>query len=1071
MTVDEKRLFDDLHDKRENQDKAFSDFTARNLRRSQSEKYSEEAHFIYELLQNADDAGATYTKFKVCEDKLLFLHNGKPFTISEDKEDANPYGDINAITAPAYSSKQSDTQKIGKFGVGFKAVYIYSDEPEIYSGHFNFKIVHQMVPVEVEKCLYEKKKEETLFVLPFKNLNCGAVIAKKLSEIESPLLFLNHLKSIDWQKDEEFHHYTKHEQPIAVYGSISVSRVDETNDNDKNEYYMFSKQVDLEEYGKHNILVGYLLDKDGYLITWQKRKVFCFFPTKTSYGMVAVMQAPFLLTDSREQVLQYEPVNKKLRRELANLMGDSLPILVKMSNEEVHLINDNLSGIVPYDYNETQSWARGYSNRGVTNGDDIKDFYESLKQHLCNDNLFLTRSGRYVSRNKIMLASSSLKKLVNREQLNLLMKTQDGELDFLDYETFMSFRTYLVKEIGIKEFDNESLIKRIDSNFMSLQSKEWVENLYENFKGMKRAKYCSFIKTNKGDYTSLYDKEDQPRLFAPVSTSENATNISQFLFIDAETYKNHKKFFDEQGVKEPDRLDYLNILLKKYENCSGLCDDEILSDFNLIREMLSDRNESENIEQMLDCVKTKYKVKSVSNGTCTMDFPFNTYFKTMKIEEYKKETQHDIKFFDIEFYINGGASKDEIKEFAKEVGVNDTILIDNVHYSDLTLPGEDGFHIVRKDEYEMSPYLVIQRNRVYTNYPKFRGMEDYDMLNFDKIGFDADFSKFIWKSILNYHVNNVSTSKGYCSKYYGKKTYYYEFESSLLKKLKEIKWIIKGDGTKVCPTNILKDEFHRIGYDRNDEWENALELGKDAQIEAEQQKTKEKDEIDNLFDDLITAKKAKALYDKFHDFSKDDISEFRNWVTNRRRYVEDNIDYTNTKNYDNGWGYSTNPNYVELFTSKTNVRKTEHYIGVKLYEGLLEKEKVKYQVPNNENSNEYGYDIKVLPNKLVRISVVKDKEIDDDTKYVPIGITKDQHKYMTESNTNRFTIIRIALKDLEIEFDRDIRDVYGAETDIDKDDHLRAKCDKLVRNFWSSKTAEDFHKMISEYYIQIHREL
>lgn len=179
MTEKEKLLFAKLHDKRKAQDEAFSDFTARNLRKNQTDKYSEEAHFIYELLQNADDALATYAKFELLEDKLLFRHNGKPFSISEDVEDAKPYGDINSITAPAYSAKQFDKQKIGKFGVGFKSVYIYTDEPEIYSGHFSFKIIHQIVPEVIEECAYERKENETLFIMRYKDVaNDRAVIEK-----------------------------------------------------------------------------------------------------------------------------------------------------------------------------------------------------------------------------------------------------------------------------------------------------------------------------------------------------------------------------------------------------------------------------------------------------------------------------------------------------------------------------------------------------------------------------------------------------------------------------------------------------------------------------------------------------------------------------------------------------------------------------------------------------------------------------------------------------------------------------------------------------------------------------
>ena len=49
----------------------------RGYKDSVVEKYSDQAHFIYELLQNADDALATTARFILEKDKLIFAHNGK----------------------------------------------------------------------------------------------------------------------------------------------------------------------------------------------------------------------------------------------------------------------------------------------------------------------------------------------------------------------------------------------------------------------------------------------------------------------------------------------------------------------------------------------------------------------------------------------------------------------------------------------------------------------------------------------------------------------------------------------------------------------------------------------------------------------------------------------------------------------------------------------------------------------------------------------------------------------------------------------------------------------------------
>lgn len=62
----------------------------RGLKMSVVEKYSDQAHFIYELIQNADDVGATEVRFVLLENELVFVHNGtRRFTVSDvETEDA-----------------------------------------------------------------------------------------------------------------------------------------------------------------------------------------------------------------------------------------------------------------------------------------------------------------------------------------------------------------------------------------------------------------------------------------------------------------------------------------------------------------------------------------------------------------------------------------------------------------------------------------------------------------------------------------------------------------------------------------------------------------------------------------------------------------------------------------------------------------------------------------------------------------------------------------------------------------------------------------------------------------------
>ncbi len=95
---------------------------------------------IYELLQNADDVRATSVSFRLDQDGLYFIHNGSiHFSVSDphcEGEDAGngALGHINSITSIANSSKTEAS--IGKFGVGFKAVFQYTQTPHIYDPEF-----------------------------------------------------------------------------------------------------------------------------------------------------------------------------------------------------------------------------------------------------------------------------------------------------------------------------------------------------------------------------------------------------------------------------------------------------------------------------------------------------------------------------------------------------------------------------------------------------------------------------------------------------------------------------------------------------------------------------------------------------------------------------------------------------------------------------------------------------------------------------------------------------------------------------------------------------------------------
>lgn len=163
------------------------------LRRLLADLYPDNAHFVYELMQNAEDAGATTIEFELADDALHVRHDGeRPFSLE----------DVESITSIGQSTKTDEHTKIGKFGVGFKAVFAYTDRPEIVSGDYAFAIEDLFVPVELDQSASDRW---TRFTFPFNRSDkpaatAAAEVDHALRDLSAQaLLFLTHIRQINYE--------------------------------------------------------------------------------------------------------------------------------------------------------------------------------------------------------------------------------------------------------------------------------------------------------------------------------------------------------------------------------------------------------------------------------------------------------------------------------------------------------------------------------------------------------------------------------------------------------------------------------------------------------------------------------------------------------------------------------------------------------------------------------------------------------------------------------------------------------------------------------------------------------
>lgn len=149
--------------------------------------YPDKAHFIFELLQNAEDAEATEATFALTPKQCTFEHNGKrKFTEN----------DVRSITGIHNSTKNKSTDQIGKFGIGFKSVFVYTLTPSVYSDQFAFQILRLVLPEQLD--IDANIGDLTRFVLPFNNPKKQAQTAYQeiKAGLEGLSLFSAHLKCL-----------------------------------------------------------------------------------------------------------------------------------------------------------------------------------------------------------------------------------------------------------------------------------------------------------------------------------------------------------------------------------------------------------------------------------------------------------------------------------------------------------------------------------------------------------------------------------------------------------------------------------------------------------------------------------------------------------------------------------------------------------------------------------------------------------------------------------------------------------------------------------------------------------
>src|SRR6266849_817632 len=369
----------------------------KGLRHSTVEKYADPVHFVYELLQNAEDQGATEAQFQLFANHLVFSHNGNPFTRQ----------DVENITGIGNSDKPQEN-KIGRFGIGFKSVFAITKRPEIYTileeRTFAFAIEHLVVPVPIHGNGDKSHQYNTQFIFPFiigQESSLYTKIRERLSSLGfETLLFLHNLESIEWQTETDHGVYLREVKGprCELCGESSVNgQFQQSSVN----YLVFTRNVSLSDNDRElDVRIAYRLDEKGKIIAEPNQKLAVYFPTEQETVLNFRLHGPFLLTDNRANIKIDNDTNIRLIQECAVLLGES----IQRINEGGLLSVDFLS-ILPIRKNNMPTL--------------FLPLYDQVLQTLKQYPLLPTADGMFASATEVKLArGADLRDLINDQQLS-----------------------------------------------------------------------------------------------------------------------------------------------------------------------------------------------------------------------------------------------------------------------------------------------------------------------------------------------------------------------------------------------------------------------------------------------------------------------------------------------------------------------------------------------------------------------------------------------------------------------------------------------------------------------------
>lgn len=754
--------------------------------------YDDRTHFIFELLQNAEDAlgrrgdqrGPRKVSFALTPTDLTLSHFGKPF----DEADVRSVCDIAESTKNEFS--------IGRFGLGFKSVYTVTDLPEIHSGDEDFAIEGYVFPKRAVRTA--RMEDETQIILPLRSKDSSATrdITTGFRNLgPGALLFLRHIDEISWCVEDGTSGFYLRNSPESLGENVQrvtvVGQESGRPEIDQN-WLVFHREVRFAEQkkvGRVEIAFSVVEFKDAagrwVVQPLPSSPLVVFFPTVVESHLGFLVQGPYRTTPSRDNIPPSDPWNQYLVKETASLLVEAIRWLRNSQMLDVSALR-----CLPLD---REKFLQGQGSR-------FAPMFEAVKQAFQDESLLPRFDGGHMTAGQAKLArTQELRELFSPEQVAAIFGSEvaawlSGDIT---QDKAPEIRQYLMRELGIDEITPTKLVPSLTRSFLEVQPDEWTLRLYEFLSGQEKAlrphlDTVPLIRLDDGTHVVVREN-GKAKAFLPSPISTSFPTMRQAVCTTPEV----RLFLTSLGITEPDPVDDViwNVLPKYHGEEVNVDDDAYAADIERIRSAFkSDLTDTKKAKLRAALADTTFvMVVDTGEGEGYVAKPGDVYIATDRLQQLFAGVP-DILIVDNDYDCLRG---EDIRDLLVSCGAS-RYLAPQITQSELR--DSDKEQIRREAGLERASWQ---------NQPEdftLRGLTQLlDFLPTLKLEDASARAKMLWEALADLEARNTAAFYGSYKWGYSHETKTARFDAAFVRALNQVAWVPNANGELVPPGLVVFD--------------------------------------------------------------------------------------------------------------------------------------------------------------------------------------------------------------------------------------------------------------------------